>query len=133
MQEICCVAEGSEGTICGATKGSICVTVHYTSILNQIINRLENNSLITNPYDPCVSNKPVKGEAMTVLWNVDDLKLSHKEPFQVNNLFQDLLTINGNTLKVHRKNKNDYIGMYLYYSYIGVVNVLMIKYIQKVL
>ena len=30
-----------------------------------------------NPYDECVVNKTVKGAISTVLWHVDDLKLSH--------------------------------------------------------
>jgi len=30
-----------------------------------------------NPYDPCVANKEVDGTQMTVLWHVDDLKISH--------------------------------------------------------
>ena len=30
-----------------------------------------------NPYDPCVVNKMVNGEQLTVCWNVDNLKSSH--------------------------------------------------------
>jgi hypothetical protein len=30
-----------------------------------------------NPYDPCVANKMISGEQCTVLWHVDDLKVSH--------------------------------------------------------
>jgi hypothetical protein len=30
-----------------------------------------------NPYDPCVANKIVKGKQLTVVWHVDDLKVSH--------------------------------------------------------
>ena len=30
-----------------------------------------------NPYDPCVANKMVYGAQLTVVWHVDDLKLSH--------------------------------------------------------
>jgi hypothetical protein len=30
-----------------------------------------------NPYDPCVANKIVEGKQLTVVWHVDDLKVSH--------------------------------------------------------
>jgi hypothetical protein len=30
-----------------------------------------------NPYDPCVANKMLDGKQMTVVWHVDDLKISH--------------------------------------------------------
>ena len=32
-----------------------------------------------NPYDSCIANKMVNGSQLTVVWHVDDLKLSHKE------------------------------------------------------
>jgi hypothetical protein len=34
---------------------------------------------VANPYDCCVMNKTVKGKQCTVLWHVDDLKISHVE------------------------------------------------------
>ena len=39
-----------------------------------------------NPYDPCVANKMVNGEQLTICWHVDDLKSSHIDP-KVNNEF----------------------------------------------
>ena len=30
-----------------------------------------------NPYDPCIANKIVEGKELTVVWHVDDLKVSH--------------------------------------------------------
>ena len=32
---------------------------------------------ITNPYDCCVVNKIINGTQCTILWHVDDLKISH--------------------------------------------------------
>ncbi len=32
---------------------------------------------ITNPYDFCVANKVIDGQQCTVVWHVDDLKISH--------------------------------------------------------
>ena len=33
-----------------------------------------------NPYDPCVANKMVNSEQLTICWYVDDLKSSHINP-----------------------------------------------------
>jgi hypothetical protein len=30
-----------------------------------------------NPYDQCVANKSINGYQMTIVWHVDDLKMSH--------------------------------------------------------
>ena len=38
---------------------------------------LEAAGFKVNPYDICVANKTVKGKQFTVLWHVDDLKISH--------------------------------------------------------
>ena len=49
-----------------------------------------------NPYDPCVVNKMVNSEQLTVCWHVDDLKSSHINP-KVNNEF--LQWSSGNSVK----------------------------------
>ena len=43
-------------------------------------------SFALNPYDPCVVNKMVNGEQLTICWHVDDLKSSHIDP-KVNDEF----------------------------------------------
>ena len=35
---------------------------------------------IGNPYDWCVMNKMINSKQCTVLWHVDDLKISHVDP-----------------------------------------------------
>jgi hypothetical protein len=34
---------------------------------------------VINPYDPCVANKMIEGEQMTICFHVDDCKLSHRK------------------------------------------------------
>jgi hypothetical protein len=41
---------------------------------------IDKNGFKCNPYDFCVVNKMVNGKQMTVVWYVDDLKLSHVDP-----------------------------------------------------
>ena len=39
---------------------------------------LETYGYKINPYDPCGANKFINGYQMTVVWHVDDLKVSHE-------------------------------------------------------
>jgi hypothetical protein len=34
---------------------------------------------VLNPYDPCVANKRINGQQMTICWHADDLFLGHKD------------------------------------------------------
>ena len=43
-----------------------------------------------NPYNWCVANKTVDGKQMTVVWYVDDLKISHKNGYTVDTLINKL-------------------------------------------
>ena len=40
---------------------------------------------VLNPYDKCVANKMVNGKQCTVLWYVDDVKVSHVDRSVVEN------------------------------------------------
>ena len=42
---------------------------------------IEEYGFKVNPYNPCVANADLNGHQMTVTWHVDDLKVSHKDPF----------------------------------------------------
>ena len=43
-----------------------------------------------NLYDWCVANKMVNGQQITVVWHVDDLKISHSYPKVVTELIAKL-------------------------------------------
>ena len=73
-----------------------------TSVLPQIRNSIENNGFAINPYDLCVAKKLVKRGVIAVVWHFDDLKVSHKYPFEMTKFSQYLSTIYRNKLKVHR-------------------------------
>ena len=80
-----------------------------------------------------MANILVKGVEITVVWHVEDPKVSHKDPFEVTKFDQHLLTVYGNRLTVHRLKIHDYLGTDLDYSWTVLVQVLVIKYLQKVL
>ena len=35
---------------------------------------------VINPYDWCIANKMIDGKECTIIWHVDDLKISHVDP-----------------------------------------------------
>jgi Reverse transcriptase (RNA-dependent DNA polymerase) len=37
-------------------------------------------SFVISPYDRCVANKHINGSICTILWHVDDFKISHSDP-----------------------------------------------------
>jgi hypothetical protein len=43
---------------------------------------------LSNPYDPCVMNKTIHGKQCTMLWHVDDLKISHVDPEVVTEVYR---------------------------------------------
>jgi hypothetical protein len=51
---------------------------------------LESWGFKVNAYDPCVMNMDVNGKQCTVLWHVDDLKISHVDPYMVSNIIEKL-------------------------------------------
>jgi hypothetical protein len=54
-----------------------------------------------NPYDPCIANATINGNQMTITWHVDDLKVSHVDPFQITKFSTYLAAIYDNGLVVH--------------------------------
>ena len=49
--------------------------------------KLEDFGFEVNPYNPCVANKIVNGPQMTMTWQVDDRKISHKDSIKVTKFF----------------------------------------------
>jgi hypothetical protein len=45
----------------------------------KLVKDLESIGFIINPYDFCVANKMINGKQMTIIWHVDDLKISHAD------------------------------------------------------
>jgi hypothetical protein len=85
-----------------------------------------------NPYDPCVANKMVKGTQMTVVWHVDDLKVSHKSKAEIMELVNYLKSKYGDGLTVHEGDVHDYLGVDHDYSEKGAVKLSMMKHLEKI-
>ena len=86
-----------------------------------------------NPYDPCVANKVVNGKQLTIVWHVDDLKISHVDADEVTKVIDWLKGIYGDNMRVSRGKVHDYLGMILDFSQKGECRVTMIDYIKQIL
>ncbi len=47
---------------------------------NKFVKSLKSKGFKLNPYDPCMANKQVKGEQLTVCFHVDNCKISQLIP-----------------------------------------------------
>ena len=86
-----------------------------------------------NPYDPCVANKLVDGQQLTVSWHVDDLTLSHATESAIMDVINRLKSIYGLNLKEKVGPLQEYLGMTFDYTKPGAVEISMDKYIANVI
>lgn len=101
----------------------------------KLSNKLVSWGFQINPYDWCVVNKTIAGKQCTILWHVDDLKISHVEANVMTKIIED---INNEFRKeapitVHCGRVHEYIGMTLDYSQDGAVKIKMVDYVEKML
>jgi hypothetical protein len=89
----------------------------------------------TNPYDPCVANKIIDSTQCTIVWHVDDLKISHSKASAVTDIIELLKGEFGKEapLTITRGRIHEYLGMTLDYTEPGKVKVSMIDYVDAML
>ena len=81
---------------------------------NLYSNILVEEGFIINPYDKCVANKVINGKQCTIVFYVDNNKVSHEDPGVVSKVIQNLKD-NFGDLKVVRGNKHTFLGRTLRY------------------
>ena len=88
-----------------------------------------------NPYDMCVLNKEINNSQCTIMFHVDDLKISHLQPKVVTGIIKSLNDRYGGImpLTVSRGKLHDYLGMTFDYNVQGQVTVQMYQYIDEFL
>jgi hypothetical protein len=88
-----------------------------------------------NPYDWCVMNKMINGKQCTVLWHVDDLKMSHVDSKVIDRLLEDIDEEYGKEAPITKTigKVHDYLGMTIDYREGGAVKITMIDYITNML
>ena len=90
----------------------------------------------TNDYDPCTMNKMVNGKQLTIIWHVDDLKISHVEESVVEDVLKELeLKFGGpnGKLSTTRGKTHNYLGMTLDYSRKNMVQLTMFDYLSDLI
>ena len=88
-----------------------------------------------NPYDACVVNKEINGKTCTIIWHVDDLKISHVESKVVDTVIEMLEATFGKEapMSKSRGKVHDYLGMVLDFRERKVLGVDMSKYIRAMI
>lgn len=88
-----------------------------------------------NPYDWCIANKMIDGGQCTIVWHVDDLKISHIKSSVVDDIIVSLQEEYGKVseMTVSRGKKHDYLGMTLDFSKDGCFIIDMEKYLDTIL
>jgi hypothetical protein len=88
-----------------------------------------------NPYDPCTMNKMINGKQATIIWHVDDLKVSHVDKHVVDDIVKDLNKEFGGISEVTATTGlvHEYLGMTIDYSEEGTVKFSMYDYLQDII
>jgi DNA-directed RNA polymerase beta' subunit len=84
-----------------------------------------------NPYDPCVEKKWVEGSQMTIVWQVDDMKVSHANANIVTHLTKYTKGIYVDEIPIKCGKKHTYVGMDLNLSNDREVIIMMDEYIKE--
>ena len=89
----------------------------------------------SNSYDNCVMNKQIDGSQCTIMFHVDDLKISHKSEDVVTMIINALSDKFGGImpLSISRGKLHDYLGMTFNYETPGQVMIHMYQYIHEML
>ena len=76
-----------------------------------------------NKYDRCVANKMINGKQCTIIWHVDDLKMSHVSSAVLDHIIDKLNQKYGKEapLTVNRGKTHEYLGMTIDFSVSGKV------------
>jgi hypothetical protein len=90
---------------------------------------------IVNPYDCCVMNEQINDKQCTILWHVDDIKVSHMDPDVVAMVLAMVNEEYGkeSLLTVTRGAMHDYLKMTINFSHKGQVRLTMFDYIANML
>jgi hypothetical protein len=99
--------------------------IYGTMVASLLYYRKFSKSLISigfefNPYDPCVANKMIDGNQMTLCFHVDDCKLSHKDPKAMDAMitwlkqeYESIFEDGSGKMQVSRGKVHKYLGMTL--------------------
>jgi hypothetical protein len=95
---------------------------------------------VINPYDPCVANKMIEGDQMTICFHVDDCKLSHHKTKVMDSMiefirheYESIFEDGSGAMAVSRGKIHKYLGMNLDYTVRDQVKITMFDYVDEIL
>jgi hypothetical protein len=96
---------------------------------------IDTHGFVWNPHDFCIVNKMIDDKQMTVVWYVDDLKISHANVFVVDDVVNLVKEELGKDLEVTvRLGKvHDYLGIRFNFTQTGRVTMTMHNYISELI
>ena len=104
----------------------------FKDLFNVLINEL---GFTRNPYNVCVINKKLNDKQATIVWHVDNLKISHAKAKILTSILDYLSVRYGGTmpLTISRGKIHKYLGMTFDYTKKGKVKVIRYDYIDGIL
>eukprot|EP00957_Ditylum_brightwellii_P084680 6438920-Ditylum_brightwellii.AAC.1 len=104
-----------------------------TMLLYKVLRKdIEEHGFQINPYDPCMANNDINGLQLTIVWLVDNLKLSHMDGKEIKKVLK-WLEEKYWKMKTCRGKNHNYLGMVLDFLLDDSVIVDMRKYIDSTL
>ena len=124
----------------------ICLNALYGTMVASLLyykkftTSLKSKGFTVNPYDSCVWNKIVNGKQLTIVFHVDDCKLSHVDSKVLDDTiewlrrdYESIFEDGSGMMKVSRGRKHTYLGMDLDYTTRGQCKVTMFGYVDEIL
>jgi hypothetical protein len=109
-------------------------------ILLEALQEFDGHDFVINPYDPCIANKKIEGEQMTMCFHVDDCKLSHRKTKVMDSMieylrqeYESIFKNGSGVMTVSRGKIHKYPGMTLDYNVRGQVNITMFDYVNEII
>jgi Reverse transcriptase (RNA-dependent DNA polymerase) len=128
--------EGGKMVLYVELKKSLYGTLQATFLFWRLLSGcLQEWGFEINLYDWCVANKTIEGFQCTILWHVDDLKISHQDPKVVDKVIELIAGEFGKEapLTVNRGTSHEYLGINLCFDIPGKVCINMSKYIKAMM
>ena len=92
----------------GCVKSAMLWYKLFTSTLQKL-------GFVLNPYDSCVANATIEGKQCTIVWYVDDNKISHQNPRVVSDIIEQIEKCFGK-MTVTRGQEHDFLGMHIVFD-----------------
>jgi hypothetical protein len=83
-----------------------------------------------NPYNMCVPTKTINNKQCTIVWYVDDTKISHEDNNVISYVIEKIKT-NFGKMTVTRGKEHVFLGMNITFHENGTVSIKMKEYIKE--